>query len=159
MRNDIYLIGLISLLTLYSCDKIKNRSKKLQKQPLSESVYWSVKSLKIDGQESTFKGEWLVSQGDIYDTIQTLDWTGNSPYGSSTFEWQFQDKAKKFQFNHRLYCDECDGTDLDSMDYLASALTGSYEVDKQSKKCMIFSSTKTTGFSGKEVVIEIEGNK
>jgi hypothetical protein len=161
MKNSLILLVLTAVFTigLSSCNKIKNRSKKLQNQPLSGSAYWSVKSLKIDGQESAFKGEWLVSQGDIYDTIQTLDWTGNSPYGSSTFEWQFQDKAKKFQFNHRLYCEECDGTDLDSMDYLASALTGKYDVEKQSKKCMTFVSTQTSGFAGKEVVIEIEGNK
>lgn len=157
--HGVILAGLLAVFALSSCDKIKNRSKKLQNQPLSESAYWTVKSLVIDGELSTFKGEWLVSQGDIYDTIQTLQWTGNSPYGSSSFEWQFQDKAKVFQFNHRLYCAECDGTNLDSMDYLASALTGTYTVEKQSKKRMIFRSTGTVGFGGKVVELELEGSK
>lgn len=161
MKNvfSILFIGVFLSATLVSCNKIKNRSKKLQNQPLNGNVYWTVKSMTINGEESTFKGEWLVSQGDVFDTIQTLEWTGNNPYGSSHFEWQFQDKAKKFQFNHRLYCAECDGTNLDSMDYLASALSGSYDVEKQNKKRMIFSSNQTVGFSGQEVIIELEGNK
>lgn len=156
---SIFLYVTILFLTLISCDKIKNRSEKLQRQPLSGSVYWSVKSIKIGDIESSFKGSWVVSQGNIYDTIQTFQWIGNSPYGASTFEWQFQDKAKKLQLNHRLYCAECDGTDLDSMDYFSSAITGKYDVEKQSKKRMIFTSSSTVGFPGQEVMIEIEGKK
>lgn len=144
---------------LVSCDKIKNRSKKLQQQPLSGNVYWTVKSFKINGVESDIKGSWIVSQTDIYDTVQTLAWVGNDSFGTSNFEWQFQDKAKVLQFNHRLYCDECDGNLLDSLDFLSSKLTGTYEVVKQSKKQMIFKSTVTSGFSGEPVEIELEGNK
>lgn len=148
-------------LTLFSCDKIKNRSEKLQRQPLTGSIYWTVKSVKINGVESEIKGSWQVSQGNIYDTIQTFQWIGNSSFGQSTFEWQFQDKAKKLQLNHRLYCaeSECDGPDLDSLDYFSSAITGRYDVDKQSKKRMIFTSSSTVGFAGQEVIIEIEGKK
>jgi len=152
-------IGALLATTLVSCNKIKNRSKKLQMQPLSGNVYWKVKSLKINGQESVIKGDWIVSQTDIYDTIQTLAWVGNDSYGTSNFEWQFQDKAKFLQLNHRLYCDECDGNDLDSLDFLSSQLTGRYDVVKQSRKRMIFECSETTGFSGQTVEIELEGSK
>ncbi len=161
MKNifSILLIGVFLSTALVSCDKIKNRSKKLQRQPLSGNIYWSVKSLTINGVESDIKGSWVVSQDYIYDTIQTFTWSGNPAFGESTFEWQFQDRAKIIQLNHRLYCAECDGIFLDSMDYFSNAITGTYTVEKQSRKKMIFKSNSTVGFSGQEVIIEIEGKK
>jgi len=155
----VILLGASLIIALSSCDKIKNRSKKLQRLPLEGNMYWSVKSMQINGVESEIKGSWVVSQSDIYDTIQTFQWVANDSYGQSTFEWQFQDKAEVIQLNHRLYCAECDGNDLDSLDFLASELTGTYEVEKQSRKKMIFKSSATSGFSGQEVIIEIEGKK
>ena len=161
MKNlfSILLIGVFLSATLNSCDKIKNRSNKLQRQPLSGNVYWTVKSVQIDGVESNIKGTWTVSQNDIYENIQTFLWVGNDSFGESTFEWQFQDNAKIIQLNHRLYCETSDGTELDSLDYFSNEITGTYEVEKQSRKRLIFKSTETIGFSGKDVIIELEGSK
>ncbi len=154
MNIFIKTITALSLIAvLISCNKEKRYSNKLFK-----GENWKVKSIKIDGAESQIKGNWLIMGDDIYDTVPSVKWQGNAGFGESLFQWQFQDKGDKFQLNYFQLCEECDGTELDSLDVFNYAITGTYDVDRHRNKKMTFTSNKTIGFGSKKVEIEIEKN-
>lgn len=140
-----------TLLLLISCHKEKYYSKLLMK-----GETWNVKSVSINGNEIVTKGSWLVSQDvDIYKGVPEVIWKEDDT-NSSIFEWQFQEKAKKFQLNYKQISDECDGEMLDEMDYFTYDLTGSYNVEKHKREKMIFKSSATIAYPNQEVVITIE---
>ncbi len=151
--KKIFLLKIIVLLVvlLHACNKEKRYSNKLLK-----GEQWAVSSIKIDGQESAVAGKWHISGDDIYDSVPSVHWEGNGTLGSSIFQWQFQEKGKKFQLNYYQTCEECDGVLMDSLDYFTYAITGNYDVERHKKDEMIFVSTETIGFAGKKVEIKIE---
>jgi len=146
----IYFITL-TLTFLLACNKEKRYSSFLMK-----GEKWKVVSVTVDGTALSTTGIWDVSQGvDIYKTVPKVIWQTDA-VNSSIFEWQFQEKAKKFQLNYKQLCEECDGTILDSMDYFTYKLTGSYDVIKHRRSKMIFESSSTIGYPNQQVVITIE---
>jgi hypothetical protein len=139
------------MLLFVSCNKEKRASKLLMKGEV-----WNVKSVSVDGTEIATKGTWTVSQDvDIYAGVPEAIWKLDNT-NSAIFEWQFHEKANKFQLTYKQIYEECDGEMLDEMDYLTYDLTGSYAVEKRRKKRMIFKCSETIGYSNKEVVITIE---
>jgi hypothetical protein len=149
--KTIALFFIFTLFIFTSCDKVKRSSKFLMK-----GETWNVQSVKIDGTEIATKGSWTISQGvDIYKGVPEAMWKTDNT-NSAVFEWQFHEKANKFQLNYKQICEECDGEMLDEMDYLTYDLTGSYSVEKHKRKKMIFKCSSTIGYDDKEVVIAIE---
>ena len=151
MKNKL-LIFLFGAATLIGCNKIENYSTKLQRDS-----YWEVKSITINGEESGHKGQWHVSDGDIYSEVQIIEWQSvDNQFGDAIFEWQFQDKGKAYQLNYVQLCEECNSPYLDSLDEFAYSITGKYEVVKHKRNKMEFASSNTIGYNGKPVVINIE---
>lgn len=142
------LIQFITFATVIfvSCNKEKRYSIRLQK-----GETWKVQKLTINGNETENYGEWLITGGEtIYDSVPTLKWTMNNA-GDAFCEWQFQDKGKSFRLNYVQLCEECDGFEMDSLDYVAHDITGKYDVVKRKRKEMIFRSSNTIGFPGNNV--------
>jgi hypothetical protein len=147
MKKSI-IIALISI-ALYACNKEKPFSRKLMKGDI-----WTVESVVIDGIENDIKGSWVVTQDvNIYDSVPQINWRKGS--NDAFFEWQFQEKGKKFVINYQQQCAECNGSDLDTLDYLTFNLTGSYDVVKHKRKEMVFTSSSLAAYPGKEVEIQL----
>jgi len=138
-------------LVCFSCNKDKRASDFLIK-----GVTWDVSSLTVDGNALPNLGTWEVSQGvDIYKGVPEVIWSTNGS-NSSIFEWQFHEKANKFQLNYKQDSLKCDGVNLGTMDYQTYRLTGTYTVEKHRNSKMIFKSSSTIGYPNKEVIILIE---
>lgn len=147
----IAILFISTLLLFAACNKEKHASKLLMK-----GETWNVQSVVVNGNVIATTGTWEISQGvDIYKGVPEAIWKVDTT-NSSIFEWQFHEKANKFQLNYKQFCEECDGDMLDEMDYLTYNLTGSYSVEKHKRKLMIFKCSSTTGFPNQEVVITIE---
>ena len=137
------------LFLLISCNKEKHFSTKFMKGDI-----WTVESISIDGIENDIKGSWVVTQDvNIYDSVPQINWRKGSY--DAVFQWQFQEKGKKFYINYQQQCAECNGSDLDTLDYLTFNLTGSYDVVKHKRKEMIFTSSSLAAYPGKEVEIQL----
>ena len=110
---------LLLLFVVISCNKEKRYSTKLQK-----GETWQVIEVSVDGTNTQLFGQWKVtSDTDISEQVPELTWTTPN-IGNAQFQWQFQDKGKAFQLNYKLLCEECEGSLLDSLDYIANDLTG-----------------------------------
>lgn len=143
------LYAFIVVILIVSCNKEKPFSRKLMKGDI-----WTVESVVIDGVENDMKGSWVVTQDvSIYDSVPQVTW--NTGINDAVFQWQFQEKGKKFYINYQQQCAECNGSDLDTLDYLTFNLTGSYDVVKHKRKEMIFSSSSLSAYPGKEVEIQL----
>jgi hypothetical protein len=57
--------------------------------------------------------------------------------------------------NYMQVCEECEGPDLDTLDYVVYDLTGNYTVKKHTSKKMKFVSFSTIAYPGKAVEISI----
>ena len=137
------------LLFFTACNKEKPFSRKLMK-----GETWVLDALIIDGVESDYHGVWNVTQDvNIYDSVPQVTW--NTVINDAVFQWQFQEKGKKFYINYQQQCAECNGSDLDTLDYLTFNLTGSYDVVKHKRKEMIFTSSSLEAYPGKEVEIQL----
>lgn len=143
------LYAFIVVILIVSCNKEKHFSTKLMKGDI-----WAIESITIDGVENGVKGSWVVTQDvNIYDSVPQINWRKESY--DAVFQWQFQEKGKKFYINYQQQCAECNGSDLDNLDYLTFNLTGSYDVVKHKRKEMVFKSTSLAAYPGKEVEIQI----
>ena len=92
----IILLFISSFLLFTSCNKVKRASKLLMK-----GETWNVQSVTIDGTEISTKGSWTISQGvDIYAGVPEAIWKTDDT-NSAIFEWQFHEKANKFQLNYK----------------------------------------------------------
>ena len=149
MKQLIYAFICITLLV--SCNREKRYSRKLMK-----GETWEVVSITADGQETPLAGsKWLVTcDVDIYDSVPRVMWTSNGE--DAVFEWQFRDKGKQFILSYYQLCEECEGVDMDALDYAAYDLTGTYSVERHGRNKMEFKSNTTIGYPDKEVVIVIE---
>ncbi len=146
--KKLTFISAILLLSV-SCNKVKPFSRKLMK-----GETWVLNALIIDGVESDYHGVWNVTQDvNIYDSVPQITW--NTGINDAVFQWQFQEKGKKFYINYQQQCAECNGSDLDTLDYLTFNLTGSYDVVKHKRKEMIFTSSTLAAYPGKEVEIQL----
>ena len=143
MKHTIIISCL--LLILGSCDKNNWNSKKLMK-----GEEWKVESITVNGNSIEAKGTWLVTQDvNIYDSIPSVSWEYNGH--TVDFNWQFRNKAKLFEI---VSLEECDNT-FPYLELEVYFLSGEYEVEKRSRKQMIFKSTQTEGYSGSIVEITI----
>lgn len=144
------IVFLISILLLFSCNKEKRFSKRLMKKEK-----WEITEIQIDGVKSIFNGNWMVSQNiDIYDSVPSAIWNWEGQ--DAVLNWQFQDKGKSFQLNYQQQCLECNGSDLDSLDYFLYHISGKYQVQKHGLNKMIFTSTNSLLYSGTKVEINIK---
>lgn len=151
MRNTLIIITLVAF--LFSCNKEKRFSKRLQK-----GETWLVKEITVNGEAQNFLGEWLVAENtaiveltDIYEEVPQLTWQTQDTL-DAVLEWQFQDKGKTFVLNYFITCDNCDGEDLDALDYFAFDISGKYDVEQHKKKEMKFISKD---LSNSNAVVEI----
>lgn len=111
---------------------------------------WTVESITVNGNQLQAKGSWLVTQDVIiYDSIPSVTWEFNGQ--SVDFNWQFQNKAKEFEI---ASLEECDNS-FPYLELECYYLSGKYEVEKRSRKEMIFKSATTLGYSGDMVEIRI----
>jgi hypothetical protein len=144
------LLFTVLIVALSGCSKEKRFSNKLMKGEV-----WEVRQLTIDDSNAGVHGLWNVTDNvDIYDSVPRVQWVINAQ--DAVFEWQFQDKGKTFRLNYLQQCEECTGNLMDSLDYLVYALSGSYNVDRHTRKKMVFSSTATLGYPDKKVIISLE---
>lgn len=72
----------------------------------------------------------------------------------TTFNGNFRKKRQKWVMNYLQDCLECDGTQLDELDYLAAGLSGMYDVRHRNKE-MVFRSSETKAYPGQTVEIKI----
>lgn len=150
MRSFVILSSIV--LFLFACNKEKRYSHKLMK-----GETWEVRNITVDGNSLATYGQWKVtSDVDIYDSVPRVQWLVDNQ--DALFEWQFQKKGKVFQLNYIQLCEECDGTELDDLDYMTYDLTGSYDVERHGRKKMQFTSKSTIAYPGKLVRISIERN-
>lgn len=147
MKRLNYIV-MFALMFLFACNKEKHYSNKLIK-----GERWDVTDISVDGSGLGYFGIWKVtSDGSIYDTVPRVNWTFNGE--NTVFEWQFQEKGKRFQLNYQQLCEACNGEDLSALDSVCYNLTGNYEVIRHGKK-MEFRSSETIGYTGKEVKISV----
>ena len=153
----IYYLAVLFL--LFACDKDKRYSNKFEKEKV-----WKVSKIAIDNNEMSFKGKWIVSTEtrnlltDIYTQIPSLIWEV-SETNESILQWQFNEKGNKFYLsyvNDSIESNNLNGQTLDSIDYFAYSVSGTYDVLERSRKTMQFESSTTKGFNGKKVEIVIE---
>lgn len=148
MRSFLILSSIV--LFLFACNKEKRFSNRLMKKEK-----WQIVDIFIDGTKSQFVGTWSVSPDvNIYDSVPNVTWNWDNQ--DAIFNWQFQDKGKSFQLSYQQQCLECEGIDLDSLDYFTYNISGKYKVEKHGLNKMIFSSSNTLLYSGKKVEIKIE---
>lgn len=145
MKNQ--LLYLLLALALFACNKDKFYSKRLMRGDT-----WLVQSIKINDTLSEISGSWEITQKvNIYDSVPRIFWSHNND--DAILQWQFHEKAKKFYLNYLVQCEECEPNTLDTLDYLANALSGTYDVKQRSSKTMEFESNNTLGFANKKVQI------
>ena len=158
MKNTLILFFALSTL-LFACDKDKRYSNKFEKEKV-----WKVSKVLIDNIEMPYKGNWIVSTEtrnlltDIYAQIPSLKWE-ISETNESILQWQFNEKGEKFYLsylNDSIESNNLNGQTLDSIDYFAYSVSGTYDVLERSRKTMQFESSTTKGFNGKKVEIVIE---
>lgn len=142
------LLSVISLFFIFvACNKEKHYSTKLMKGEV-----WKVSEVNINGTNQTNIGEWNIQQDiSIYDSVPQLRWQQDGM--DAQCEWQFQEKGKKFALNYIQLCEECDGEQLDTLDYMAYNLSGTYNVVKHSRKKMQFETKEARGYIGSIVKI------
>jgi hypothetical protein len=153
----IYYLAFLFL--LFSCDKDKRYSNKFEKEKV-----WKVSKVSFDNIEMPYKGNWIVSTEtrnlltDIYTQIPSLKWE-ISETNESILQWQFNDKGNKFYLsylNDSIESNNINGQVLDSIDFIAYSISGTYDVLERNRKTMKFESSTTKGFNGKKVEIVIE---
>jgi hypothetical protein len=153
----IYYLAFLFL--LFSCDKDKRYSNKFEKEKV-----WKVSKVSIDNNVMPYKGNWIVSTEtrnlltDIYAQIPSLKWE-ISETNESILQWQFNEKGTKLHLsylNDSIESNNLNGQSLDSMDYFAYSVSGTFDVLERSRKTMKFESSTTKGFNGKKVEIVIE---
>lgn len=145
-----YLIAFSFLIALFACNKDKFYSKRLMKGDI-----WAVQSITINDTLSEISGTWKITQDvNIYDSVPQVYWNNNG--NDAYFQWQFHEKAKKFYLNYQILCEECEPNTLDTLDYFCNALSGTYDVEKRSRKEMIFTTTTSDGFNAKKVEISLK---
>lgn len=117
-----------------------------------------VKEITVNREAQNFLGEWLVAENtdivkltDIYEEVPQLTWQTQDAL-DAVLEWQFQDKGKTFVLNYFITCDNCEGEDLDALDYFAFDISGKYDVEQHKKKEMKFISKD---LSNSNAVVEI----
>jgi hypothetical protein len=86
-----------------------------------------------------------------YEESCTGDWEIHG--GKSSFVWQFQESAKKFEISNQSLTTGSHSTDEAVIQ--CQQFSGVYDVAESEKDEMEFTSTKTLGFLGKKVVIKI----
>jgi hypothetical protein len=144
----IYTAIIISIITLFSCNKTKQSAKTLQ------STTWNMTALTIDGVADTNLAELEFGEGNIYKEVLTGKWHnfGHS-HGASApeinFAWQFRDKGKTFEISN-----QSEGEDA----LQCSQLSGVYKVENSSKTEYEFGSSATIGYNGKKVVMKMKKN-
>lgn len=149
--NMKHLTVLFTLLLLFSCNKENNYSKRLMKGEV-----WTVAEIKVDGvalipNGLSTHGKWTIIQDvSIYDTIPTLQWDHLGQ--EVVFKWQFQEKGKSFRLI--LSEEDCDGS-FPTLEMEGYYLSGTYTVERKSKKEMVFTSFTTEGYTGERVEIRI----
>ena len=150
--RKLLVFSLLLALVVVACNKEKRYSRKLMK-----GETWEVRNVTIDGSSLAVYGKWQITTNvDIYDSVPRLQWVFNNE--DAVCEWQFQNKGKSFQLNYYQLCEECFGTDLDSLDYIVNDLSGTYDVERNGRLKLKFVSSTTKAFPGKKVMISIERN-
>jgi len=148
--KQLSLLVILAFTLFFSCNKEKRYSKRLMK-----GDFWTVQSIKINDTLSDFSGVWDVTQDvNIYDSVPQIYWKydGKNAY----FQWQFQEKGKKFYINYQVLCHECEPNTLDTLDNFCNALSGAYDVVELNRKEMKFTSNTTFGFNTKKVEIYVK---
>ena len=159
-RKQIGLyVLLFSAVLLNSCNKEKHYSNKLIK-----GENWQVSEIKAGDSVIYSGGNWTVYGDNIYETVSEVHWNeGNT--NATNFQWQFSCEKDAEGINKRMtwilnnLCDcenESSGSDLDALDYLANDIAGTYEVITHKRKEMLFRSSETRSYKGKQVEIHLK---
>jgi hypothetical protein len=141
----ILLLGII----VVSCNKDKRASKRLIKPG-----EWEVTKITIGDSSISNLPIWAIQECDIYEDLCEGDWKldGNT----SSFYWQFNDKAKEFVLSRVVAPEDCEDFYTVEVEQHTYKFSGRYKVLETSKSKKIFESTNTIGFEGELVRIEIE---
>ncbi|MFK7756078.1 MAG: hypothetical protein AB8B53_04015 [Flavobacteriales bacterium] len=114
-----------------------------------------MKKINYAGQEFLNKGVWFINEDtDIYEIVPLATWTFKQEYAA--LNWQLREDGDSFHLQYLQLCEECTGDELDPLDYFTYDLTGTYTVEKSSRKELIIESEETLGFHGQLVKIKLE---
>lgn len=150
MRKYFLIFGMASL-ALAACNKTKSNSNRLMK-----AGTWEVTELTVDGTAQTILPDLIIEDCDIYDETCYGEWEGGG--GHAYFAWQFRDKGKIFEISRQEMPDDhghSHGAAGLAIEQQCYEFSGVYQVDESSSTSFSFSSSSTTGFPGKKVVMKI----
>lgn len=145
----IALTIFILIVVLLSCNKDKQASKRFMKPE-----EWKITSLQISDSTVTELPTWSVNNCEIYEEKCIANW--NIQGKSSSFYWQFNDKAREFVIARVVLPEDCEDFYTVKAEQQTYKFSGSYKVIETSKSKKIVESYATLGFEGEKVVIEIE---
>lgn len=140
MKQLIYILTLITLLMIFSCNKNKQSSITLQ------GTTWKFTSLKIGGLSDSSFATLKFNEGNIYNEVLTGGWSnkGNTQTETVIFAWQFRDKGKTFELSNQSEGDDA---------IQCSELSGIYAVDELTETTMKINTTSALGYVNKKVEI------
>jgi hypothetical protein len=159
MKNYIFILGLISLVSFTSCNKTNSLSKRLSGET------WKVTSLLIDGEieEEDHLPEFTFDECDIYDEVCMAEWHIEDEHAE--FAWQFDEKGTIFTISNQTTAEHDHDHEEEEEEHeeelvepvdQCQDLSGTYDVDEMDNKVMKISSNATIGHDGVMVVIELE---
>ncbi|MFK8037130.1 MAG: hypothetical protein AB8B74_02485 [Crocinitomicaceae bacterium] len=154
----IMTLSAILLVGMSACNKTKSTSNKFIK-----AGEWTISELSVDGTNEDELPIWEIEDCDLYNESCFGEWK-NDEGGHAEFIWQFREKANTLEISHQIKEEEDDhdheGEEHDHAAEEAAEqaynFSGVYEVVKNDKESMEFSSSSTAGFPGQAVVIKIE---
>jgi hypothetical protein len=151
MKNTFSLLALISLICFSACNKTKRNSARLMK-----AGRWEVTELTVDGTAQPVLPELIIDDCDIYDETCYGEWEGGG--GHAYFAWQFRDKGETFELSRQIMPEDDGHSHGEAgleMEQQCYDFSGVYQVDESSSTAFTFSSSATSGFSGKKVVMKL----
>lgn len=153
MKKVLFILLGAGLLTMASCNKTKQNSRKFMK-----AGEWKITELSVAGQMEDELPHWEIEDCDIYESSCEGEWK-NDEGGHAEFIWQFRENGEVFEISHQA---EEHGHEHEH-DHAAEEaaeqcyhFSGVYTVTEFGKDAISFSSSNTVGYPGETVILKIE---
>ena len=154
MKVSTLLTLIVFSSIFFSCDKDKKTSKRF-----FSVGQWTITEFQIDQDWIHPHRKVKIDSCSIYEEQCSGNWSyrlGTTTY-SANFNWQFNEKAKKFVLQGPGHCGTCtEETDLAANEL--NLISGTYHVTTNTKTQIHVESTTTWGYPGKRVFLKFEKN-